>query len=173
MSIESIKQIYQDNFDVAKKAQGVLARLKAPTSENVTKAINAVERGAKLAEAYEGDEFWLEDRWTYLMCISSDMAHTLVGDLFRMDALKDEPKLEAEYRKLTSKEDVIKIRDEFKEKEKAKNDELKKLNDEMNDRYKEFEGFVAVTRGYAESIEEAQEKIDEQEQKVAAAQQQG
>lgn len=162
---ETYKGIYEENFEVAKKAQGVLARLKSPLAENIAKVLNAIERGAKLAESYEGDDMWLENRWNFLMCLSNDVVNTLMGELFRLDKLAENESLLKEYRALKPKEDVIALRDEFKKREEEAKNAVENPLKEMNDNYRNLDTFISVARGFAESVEEAEQKIDEYEKR--------
>lgn len=170
---ETYKEIFEQNFDVIKKAQGVLARANHPNAENNTKAVNALERAAKLADSYEGEEFWGENRWAYLMALSSDVVNNLVLEAYRITELEKNPSLIKEYRALQSKESVIELRDEFKEREESLKESVQKPLDELNQHYRQMESFISVARGYVDTIEEAEEKIDEYEKRQAAAMTQG
>lgn len=164
---ETYKGIFKENFEVIKKAQGVLSRAKNPNAENMTKAVNAMERASKLADSFEGDEFWGENRWCYLMALSSDVASTLVCELFRTCELDKNESLLKEYRALKTKESVIELRDELKEREEKIKEEVRKPMDDLNQAYRQMESFIAVARGSVESIEEADQKIKEFEEKQA------
>lgn len=166
---ETYKGIYEENYAVAKKAQGVLARLGYASAENMSKAINAMERGAKLAESYEGDDLWAENRWNYMMCLSSDVANDLMSNIFRLDKLAENESLVKEYHALKTKEEVIEMRDEFKKREQEMKDKAEAAVKEMDDHYRQLDTFISVARGYAESVEDAEKKIDEYEKRQAGA----
>lgn len=168
---DTYKEIFEQNFEVIKKAQGVLARANHPNTENNTKAVNALERAAKLAESYEGDELWTENRWCFIMALSCDVVNNLIGELFRIGELDKNESLLKEYRELQTKESVIELRDAFKEKEEALKESVQKPLDELNQNYRQMESFISVARGYVDTIEEAEEKINEYEQRQAAAMQ--
>ena len=170
---ETYKGIFEENFEVIKKAQGVLSRAHHSNAENHAKAVNALERAAKLADSYEGEEFWGENRWAYLMALSSDVVNNLVLEAYRIAELEKNPSLIEEYRALQTKESVIEMRDAFKEKEEALKESVQKPLDELNQNYRQMETFISVARGYVNTIEEAEEKIDEYEKRQAAAMTQG
>lgn len=164
---ETYKSLYEENYTVAKKAQGVLARLGYSSAENVSKAMNAMERGAKLADSYEGDDLWKENRWNYMMCLSSDIANDLMSNIFRLDKLTENESLVKEYRVLTPKEEIIEMRDKFKKREEEMKEEVEAPVKEMNNHYRQLDTFISVARGYAESVEDAEKKIDEYEKRQA------